>query len=373
VTLGPPDAPSSTLAGQCVVFTGKLSSLSRKEARLIVARLGGTVIDEVSARATMLVVAGASGAASERGVSPEDDEKSQKIRRAESINSREPGRIRVLTEDQFCTLAGVPSPAELRQQWYALHDVLTMYPLLREHHLRCLQKWNLIRPALRTNAETYFSFPDLGVIRQAHAELERGAPLRAVLRALQASREGQLSLDFWSEAEPAKVVRLTRPVAQASSGADSEAAEEYFLAAAAMDNGDPLQQDAAARAYRRALEVDPCLVPALVNLANIHYAQEHFVEAEALYHRAIGLQCDVFEAHFNLGNVHHDLGRLEDALVCYERALRLNADYPDAHFYLAVTLEKLGQSQRARRHWRRYRELAPDGEWAALAREFTNE
>ena len=88
--------------------------------------------------------------------------------------------------------------------------------------------------------------------------------------------------------------------------------------------------------------------------------------------KAIALQPDLFEAHFNLGNVFHDLGRLEEARVCYEEAIRLNEGYPEAHFYLAVTLEKLGLSALARPHWRRYRDLAPDGEWVELAREFSD-
>jgi tetratricopeptide (TPR) repeat protein len=264
------------------------------------------------------------------------------------------------------------------QHWYALRDVLAMYPGLREDHLRYLQKWNLVRPALRTKAETYFAFPDLVVIRQAHAELERGTPFRAVLRALQASREGQMTLDFSLDAEPAKVIGLRRKAPASAEAAspssrrvDSAAAEEYFRDGSALDDGDPRKHEAASRAYRRALELDPCLVPAIINLANIHYAREHLIEAEVLYDRAIALQPDLFEAHFNLGNVFHDLGRLEEARVCYEEAIRLNADYPEAHFYLAVTLEKLGLSALARPHWRRYRELAPNGEWVELAREFS--
>jgi tetratricopeptide (TPR) repeat protein len=247
-----------------------------------------------------------------------------------------------------------------------------MYPRLREDHLHYLQKWNLICPALRTDTETYFSFTDLTVIRQAHAELERGAPFRAVLRSLQASREGQLSLDFWLEAEPAKIIHLARPPAphQGQAQADPGAAEEFFKTASALDDGDPRKQAAASRAYRRALEVDPCLVPALINLANLHYAQENLPEAEALYGRAIGIDPSVFEAHFNMGNVYHDLGRLEEAREAYEAALRLNPDYAEAHFYLAVTLEKLGRSHQARGHWRRYKALAPDGEWVQLASEF---
>jgi hypothetical protein len=372
VTLRPDHDTEPVLAGECVAFTGRLSSMSRREARLLVSRLGGSVIDDVSARTTVLVVAAGAAAGDRNTVADGEEEKSQKIRRAESINGKDPGRVRILAEDEFCGLVGVPSPADLRQQWYGLRDILAMYPGMREDHLRYLQKWNVIRPALRTNGETYFSFPALGVVRQVHAEMARGVAFRAALRSLQAPAEGQLSFDFFLDAEPAKVILLTRSPAPAATRnqIDTAAAEEYFIAASSLDDGDPRKQDAASRAYRRALEVDPYLVPALVNLANIHYACDHLVEAEVLYERAIALQADQFEAHFNLANVCHDLGRLEDARAGYEAALRLNADYPDAHFYLAVTLEKLGRSQYARPHWRRYRELAPEGEWVLLAKEF---
>jgi len=43
----------------------------------------------------------------------------------------------------------------------------------------------------------------------------------------------------------------------------------------------------------------------------------------------------------------------------------------DAHFYLAVTFEKMGLSQDARPHWRAYQQLAPQGEWVELAKEFS--
>ena len=108
----------------------------------------------------------------------------------------------------------------------------------------------------------------------------------------------------------------------------------------------------AASAYRKALVVDPDLVPAVVNLANIHYARDEVIEAQALYERAIGLDPECFEAHFNLGNIHHDLGRYQRALVCYRDRRRAQPGYPDAHFYLAVTLEKTGQSAEAKPHWR---------------------
>lgn len=263
------------------------------------------------------------------------------------------------------------TPVSLPGRGLSVRDVLAKYPLLREDHLRYLRKWKLIGPSPRAGAAEGFSFADLGVLRQVQAELERGAPFRAVLRTLQASSQGQLAFDFKPEAEPAKVILLTRsPGVGTARPGRGESAEQFFQDGSALDDGDPRKAPAAARAYRRALEIDPGLVPAMINLANIHYAQEHLPEAEALYERAIEFDPEVFEAHFNLGNVHHDLGRLDEARAAYEAALRLNAGYADAHFYLAVTLEKLGRSEQARTHWRRYRELAPDGEWVQLASEF---
>lgn len=242
-----------------------------------------------------------------------------------------------------------------------------------------MQKWGVIRPDHRAHGETYYAFPDLAVIRQADEALAAGATFRAVLRHLLASRAGQLTLDFRLEAPPAKVLQLKRrelpPLAALMDPAPrhpSSSAEQLFVDASLLDDGDPAHVEDAARAYRRALEIDPFLVPALINLANLHYARDELAEAHALYERAIALEPDVFEAHFNLGNIFHDLGRYPEAQGCYRDALTLNPTYADAHFYLAVTLEKNGQSHEARPHWRAYQQLAPDGEWVDLAKEFSD-
>jgi tetratricopeptide (TPR) repeat protein len=351
------------LAGQTLVFSGKLLSLGRREARTAAERLGATVADDVSTLTTVLVVA---------------EEGGQKLKRAEQINAETPGRIRLISEDDFCDLAGVPSPSALRKQYHAQRDLLERYRHVREDHLRYMQKWGLVRPAARTHGETYYAFPDLGIIKQADGELADGAPFRSVLRSLRDARSGQLTFDFRLEAQPAKVLQLKRrepppfaalmdaPVEEESS------AEQYFLAASILDDGDPAHHDDAASAYRKALELDPYLVPALINLANIHYARDEIIEAQALYERASSLEPDVFEAHFNLGNIYHDLGRYGEAQNCYREALALNPTYADAHFYLAVTLEKNGRSHEARLHWKAYQNLAPGGEWVDLAKEFSD-
>jgi tetratricopeptide (TPR) repeat protein len=256
--------------------------------------------------------------------------------------------------------------------------VLERYTHLREDHLRYMQKWGLIRASHRTHGEICYAFGDLAIIREADAELAGGASFRAVLRNLVASRDGQLTFDFRLEAQPAKILQLRRkepPPLAALMGAtlrESSSAEHEFAEASVLDDGDPVHFDDAAHAYRRTLEIDPYLVPALINLANIHYARNELIEAQALYERAIALEPEVFESHFNLGNIFHDLGRYAEARECYRDALRINPVYADAHFYLAVTLEKGGYSQEARLHWRAYQELAPNGEWVHLAKEFSD-
>ena len=258
-------------------------------------------------------------------------------------------------------------------------QLLERYKHLRDDQLRYMQKWGLIRPSHRAHGETFFAFPDLTVIRQADAELAEGASFRAVLRNLLASRQGQLTFDFRLQAQPAKVLELKRPEAppfaalmDRSPRQETSSAEQYFERGSMLDDGDPATAEEAAGNYRRALELDPYLVPAIINLANVHYARDEIAEAQALYERAIAIEADVFEAHFNLGNIFHDLGRYPAAQACYRDALRLNPAFADAHFYLAVTLEKNGQSQEARPHWRAYQQLAPNGEWVHLAREFSD-
>lgn len=279
-----------------------------------------------------------------------------------------------------------PPVAERPTHHYGQKDILVMYPALRLDHLRYLEKCGLIKPAFKNNADTFFGFSDLTTLRQLAGELQQGAVLRAAVRNLQASRLGQLAFDFRLDAQPARIIDLKSrsgtagPPALAdtlgtrsSSGVrELSSAEQYFLMGSLLDEGTPERVDEAVKAYRRALDEDPDLVAALINLANIRYSRDELAEAQALYERAIALDPTYFEAHFNLGNIHHDHARYGDAEVSYREALALNNAYADAHFYLAVTLEKMGRSIDARAHWRSYERLAPQGEWVELAKEFSD-
>jgi tetratricopeptide (TPR) repeat protein len=272
-------------------------------------------------------------------------------------------------------------------------QIRSLYPAITENHLRYLEKWGLLRHQSHVPREQReYTFADLQTVKQLASELEHGTPLKTVLRTLAAERQGQLLLEFQEpcpagDAPRAKVVTLDQhrprrdppagprgakdPTQQFPFDPQSALAARYFIEGSRLDDGEEQNMEGAAAAYRKALIVDPDLVPAIVNLANIHYARDALIEAQALYERALNLEPDCFEGHFNLGNILHDLGRFDRALACYREAVALNPSYPDAHFYLAVTLEKTGHSAEARPHWKAYQELAPHGEWSELAREFT--
>lgn len=282
-------------------------------------------------------------------------------------------------------------------QRYAHRDILAMYHSLRLDHLRYLEKCGLLKPVHVSGSDRFYAFADLTALRQIAGELQQGSTFRAAVRNLQATRTGQLTFDFRLDAHPARIIELKPRASHSLSTAEPgtqgsiplgtpgtpgtigtgvfgviSSAEQYFLMGSLLDDGTPERTDEAVKAYRRALEEDPDLVAALINLANIRYSRDELPEAQALYERAIVLDPSYYEAHFNLGNIHHDHAQYANAEASYREALLLNPDYADAHFYLAVTLEKMGRSVDARSHWKAYERLAPNGEWVELAREFSD-
>ena len=351
-------------SGEVVAIAGRLTTMTADEAAAAIRAAGGDVDAMPTARTSVIVVSTADERAPVAALAP---------------------RASVIDEDALCDRLGRVGPSSLRQHHHPLRALKTRYPLLKADQLRLLEHWGLLRGIVRTPHETYFSFADVAVIRQAHAELERGVAFKQMLRTLMAEREGQLALDFrpaHSDSQPAKVVALAprarvpaaRPLFEpATVVAMRSPAEAKVLEATTMDVGPSADIAAAMSAYRAALDMDPDLVPAMINLGNLHYLRDQFAEAHALYFQAAIVDPECYEAHFNLGNIAHDRGRYEDAAASYGEALRLRPQHADAHFYLAVTLEKLGRAQGARPHWRAYQQLAPDGEWIELAREFADE
>src|SRR6476660_1174175 len=96
---------------------------------------------------------------------------------------------------------------------YGLRDIRSLYPAVTDNHLRYLEKWGLVRQSNKPRDRREYSFADLTTIKQEAGELERGKPLRLVLRSMLAERQGQLEFNFveahaTADTPRAKVVSL---------------------------------------------------------------------------------------------------------------------------------------------------------------------
>jgi tetratricopeptide (TPR) repeat protein len=79
--------------------------------------------------------------------------------------------------------------------------------------------------------------------------------------------------------------------------------------------------------YRRALGIDPSIVPARVNLGILLARRGDYVEAGAELADAVRRDSTYDKAFYNLGLVYTELGKNDSALVVFDRALAVNPSY----------------------------------------------
>ena len=141
---------------------------------------------------------------------------------------------------------------------------------------------------------------------------------------------------------------------QAAEATEEDNAEEWFDRGAELELDDPA---AAEDAYRQALEIDPTMVDARLNLGRLLHEAGRTVEAEGHYRSALETRPDDPTALFNLGVALQDLGRPAEAAEIYEKVLEIDPALADAHYNLAVVYEELGRKKAAFRHLKSYKLL----------------
>jgi tetratricopeptide (TPR) repeat protein len=260
-----------------------------------------------------------------------------------------------------------------------------------EARLRALARAGFLAPQRGPVGPLSFGFRDLILLRTTKGLLESGVPMRRIRRIWASLREqlaaglpltsiaihtdgeevvasdggsrwqpdsGQFLLNFEASeiAERAAVGGVGFEEAAASQAAydPGPTAEQWYEAGCALEATSPEQ---AREAYERALEIDPRVTDAHINLGRqLHIAGE-LGRAEPHYREAARLDPDDPTPHFNLGVLLEEVGRRDEAVHAYRQAVLRDPDFADAHCNLGLLLESLGRRIEAVRHLMAARQL----------------
>jgi len=134
------------------------------------------------------------------------------------------------------------------------------------------------------------------------------------------------------------------------------------LLAAASD-----EPQAAADFFEAALAANPGYAPAYANLGIAYRQLDRLDEAEAALRRAIDVDPNLFEAHLNLSTVlmSGSAASQDEAHASCQRALELKPDSPQAHYNMGNALVRAHDYQAALDHYEHALTLDPEHAGAA--------
>jgi len=253
-----------------------------------------------------------------------------------------------------------------------------------------VRRWaraELISPQKDTAGRWRYTFQDLALLKTARRLLDARLSPARITRALRLVREQipegrplsavrilvsgrnvvvkdrlsswepdskQTTLDF-------EVSSLSEPMvpslARLPLKLEEEPADATRLYQSALDLELAGKLDEARHAYQAALQSDPTLVSARINLGRLLHSASRVAEAEALYRAALAQDPGNAMAAFNLGVALEDQGQSDAAAHAYRQTLLIDESYADAHFNLARLLESQGDKQGALRHLSRFKRL----------------
>jgi tetratricopeptide (TPR) repeat protein len=249
----------------------------------------------------------------------------------------------------------------------------------------------LCKPA-RQGRTYQFSFQDLVLLRAARGLLQQKVPGRRVRRALRelvkqlpdgrppsgvkvyadgtnvavrfgstawhpASRQMVFLFEVDQLARDARVLApgRTKGKSATAAGEQAKSAGMWFERALLLEERHDVV--GAAAAYRRAIELDPSMADASINLGRLVHQDGDPREAARLYHSALMYCPDDPIAHYNLALAMEDQDHRQEAVSHYQRAVSLAPDFADAHFNLSRLFERMGLHRQAVRHLLVYKKL----------------
>ncbi|HSO21900.1 MAG TPA: tetratricopeptide repeat protein [Chondromyces sp.] len=133
-----------------------------------------------------------------------------------------------------------------------------------------------------------------------------------------------------------------------------KASAHYNLGLACTVSGRVRQAE---ESYLRALELEPTMVEAWVNLGGVRLLRWEFQGCLEATREAAKLRDDLPVIHYNMGQAYLYLNDPENLVKCNERVLALDPGHAAAHYHAAVGQLALDNLGAAERHFGRALEL----------------
>jgi cytochrome c-type biogenesis protein CcmH/NrfG len=141
---------------------------------------------------------------------------------------------------------------------------------------------------------------------------------------------------------------------------------QLLLGTVYMDAG---RWEQSAAALGRARAINPKSAAPLFALGEVYRHQKKFEEAERVLNEGLALDEKSAAGHYTLGRVYWDRGDYVKAGPQVGRALQLKPDFAEAHLLAGNILLRARQGENALTEFQEYLRLAPEGEFAAQARQ----
>jgi tetratricopeptide (TPR) repeat protein len=129
------------------------------------------------------------------------------------------------------------------------------------------------------------------------------------------------------------------------------AASEHLKRGATLESAGKIEESIAA--HEQALEIDPGLVQAHINLISLYGRTKKFDKAERAYRSALAINPELPDIHYNFGVSLAGQERFSEAAQAFQSCLRFNPYYAEAHHNYAVIVEREGKLDEAAAHYRK--------------------
>lgn len=140
--------------------------------------------------------------------------------------------------------------------------------------------------------------------------------------------------------------RLIVAIAEMNAGAS-----KHLKRGALLESNGQIAESIAA--HEQALEINPWLVQAHLNLISLYGRVNQPEKAEEHYRAAIAINPDIADSHYNYGVLLVGQQRFREAAAAFQRCLQLDPYYAEAHHNYAVLIEREGRLDEAATHYRK--------------------